>query len=83
VIRLLDLPSFYRTNTSLPENSFYFPTSPQFHAHNRLAMAVPRNSVRGFLSHAKSALYSAIESNQKITLVIGNESAGELIMQQY
>ncbi|KAJ8107274.1 hypothetical protein OPT61_g8978 [Boeremia exigua] len=38
-------------------------------------MAVPRNSLRGFLTHAKSALRSAISSNQKVTLVIGNESA--------
>ncbi|KAJ4336540.1 Exopolyphosphatase [Ascochyta clinopodiicola] len=38
-------------------------------------MATPRNSLRGFLTHAKSALRSAINSNQKVTLVIGNESA--------
>jgi exopolyphosphatase len=39
-------------------------------------MAVPRTSLRGFLAHAKSALRNAIDSNQKVTLVIGNESAG-------
>ncbi|KAF3039030.1 Exopolyphosphatase [Didymella heteroderae] len=38
-------------------------------------MAAPRNSLRGFLTHAKTALRSAISSNQKVTLVIGNESA--------
>lgn len=40
-------------------------------------MAAPRNSLRGFLTHAKSALRSAVNSNQKVTLVIGNESAGQ------
>jgi hypothetical protein len=40
-------------------------------------MAVPRNSLRGFLTNARGALRSAIETNQKITFVIGNESAGE------
>lgn len=38
-------------------------------------MAIPRNSLRSFLTHAKGALRSAIESSQKITFVIGNESA--------
>lgn len=38
-------------------------------------MAFPRNSLRAFLSHAKTALLSAIEQSQKVTLVIGNESA--------
>lgn len=38
-------------------------------------MAFPRNSLRAFLSHAKSALRSAIEHSQKVTFVIGNESA--------
>jgi hypothetical protein len=40
-------------------------------------MAVPRNSLRGFLTHARGALRTAIDSNQNITFVIGNESAGE------
>lgn len=40
-------------------------------------MVVPRNSLRGFLTHAKGALRAAIDSSQKVTLVIGNESAGE------
>lgn len=39
-------------------------------------MAFPRNSLRAFLSHAKSHLHSAIRENRKVTLVIGNESAG-------
>jgi exopolyphosphatase len=39
-------------------------------------MAVPRNSLRGFLAHAKTSLRTAIDSSQKVTLVIGNESAG-------
>ncbi|MCJ1365900.1 Exopolyphosphatase [Acarospora aff. strigata] len=38
-------------------------------------MAFPRNSLRAFLSHAKIVLRSTIEQSQKITLVIGNESA--------
>lgn len=40
-------------------------------------MAAPRNSLRGFLAHAKTALRTATNSNQKVTLVIGNESAGQ------
>lgn len=40
-------------------------------------MAVPRSSLRGFLAHAKGALRVAIESKQKVTFVIGNESAGK------
>jgi hypothetical protein len=40
-----------------------------------LIMTVPRNSLRGFLAQARSALRSAIESSQKVTIVIGNESA--------
>ncbi|KAJ4346881.1 Exopolyphosphatase [Didymosphaeria variabile] len=38
-------------------------------------MAVPRNSLRGFLAHARSALRGAVESSQKVTIVVGNESA--------
>ncbi|KAI9822626.1 MAG: Exopolyphosphatase [Pycnora praestabilis] len=38
-------------------------------------MALPRNSLRGFLAHAKSALQTGIEKSQKVTIVIGNESA--------
>ncbi|KAH7067894.1 DHHA2 domain-containing protein [Paraphoma chrysanthemicola] len=38
-------------------------------------MAVPRTSLRGFLVYAKNALRDAIASSQKVTLVIGNESA--------
>jgi hypothetical protein len=40
-------------------------------------MAVARNSLRCFLTHAKDVLRSAIKSNEKVTLVIGNESAGQ------
>lgn len=38
-------------------------------------MAFPRNSLRAFLSHAKSTLRSALTHPQKLTLVVGNESA--------
>ncbi|KAF1967254.1 exopolyphosphatase-like protein [Bimuria novae-zelandiae CBS 107.79] len=38
-------------------------------------MTVPRNSLRGFLAQARAALRTAIDSNQKITFVIGNESS--------
>ncbi|KAF2090680.1 exopolyphosphatase-like protein [Saccharata proteae CBS 121410] len=38
-------------------------------------MAFPRNSIRSFLAHAKISLRTAITSNQKVTFVIGNESA--------
>ncbi|KAA6413489.1 MAG: hypothetical protein FRX48_03235 [Lasallia pustulata] len=38
-------------------------------------MAFPRDSLRAFLAHAKSALATAIEQSEKVTLVIGNESA--------
>ncbi|KAF2276447.1 DHH phosphoesterase [Westerdykella ornata] len=38
-------------------------------------MAIPRTSLRGFLTHARNALRTAINLNQKVTLVIGNESA--------
>ncbi|KAF2140290.1 uncharacterized protein K452DRAFT_310049 [Aplosporella prunicola CBS 121167] len=38
-------------------------------------MAFPRNSIRNFLVHAKSALRTAISENQKVTFVVGNESA--------
>ena len=38
-------------------------------------MAFPRNSLRAFLSHAKTTLTTALNKNEKITLVIGNESA--------
>ena len=39
-------------------------------------MAVPRNSLRSFLVLAKETLRNAIDQSQKITFVIGNESAG-------
>ncbi|EOD51050.1 putative exopolyphosphatase protein [Neofusicoccum parvum UCRNP2] len=35
----------------------------------------PRNSLRSFLVHAKSALRTAIARRERVTLVIGNESA--------
>ncbi|KAI9707679.1 MAG: Exopolyphosphatase [Candelina mexicana] len=38
-------------------------------------MAVPRDSLRSFLSTAKAVLHAAIENSQKVTIVIGNESA--------
>jgi hypothetical protein len=40
-------------------------------------MAIPRTSIRSFLSQAKQALHAAThDSHNKVTLVIGNESAG-------
>lgn len=38
-------------------------------------MAFPRNSLRAFLSHAKESLFTAMEASQKVTMVVGNESA--------
>ncbi|KAH9882644.1 hypothetical protein J1614_000880 [Plenodomus biglobosus] len=38
-------------------------------------MAVPRKSLSAFLTQARGALRAAIDSSQKVTLVIGNESA--------
>ncbi|MCJ1229850.1 Exopolyphosphatase [Toensbergia leucococca] len=38
-------------------------------------MAFPRNSLRAFLSHAKTSLITAIRQSTKLTFVIGNESA--------
>ncbi|KAI5211648.1 hypothetical protein AUEXF2481DRAFT_5360 [Aureobasidium subglaciale EXF-2481] len=38
-------------------------------------MAVPRNSLRAFLTQARASLEKAINHHEKITLVIGNESA--------
>lgn len=39
-------------------------------------MAIPRNSLGAFLRQAKSSLKKAIDHKEKVTLVIGNESAG-------
>lgn len=38
-------------------------------------MAFPPNSLRAFLSHAKKGLLTAVQQSQKVTIVIGNESA--------
>lgn len=38
--------------------------------------AISRNSLRAFLRQAKVNLQSAIEKKERVTLVIGNESAG-------
>ncbi|KAL8689054.1 MAG: hypothetical protein Q9218_005191 [Villophora microphyllina] len=38
-------------------------------------MTFPRNSLRAFLSHAKSCLATAVKTAEKVTLVVGNESA--------
>ncbi|KAI4717384.1 DHH phosphoesterase [Aureobasidium sp. EXF-10727] len=38
-------------------------------------MAIPRNSLGAFLRQAKATLKTAIDKKQKVTLVIGNESA--------
>lgn len=42
-------------------------------------MAVPRTSLRGFLAQARGALRTAVEKREKVTFVIGNESAGEFV----
>jgi len=39
-------------------------------------MAIPRNSLGAFLKQAKASLKKAIDQKEKVTLVIGNESAG-------
>ena len=41
-------------------------------------MTFPRNSLRAFLQYAKTNLAQAINGNQKVNIVIGNESAGAL-----
>jgi exopolyphosphatase len=46
-------------------------------------MASPRNSLRSFLAQAKSAIRTAIDKSQKITFVIGNESAGNTLYATY
>lgn len=38
-------------------------------------MAVQQNSLRAFLSHAKSCLLTAVKTSEKVTVVVGNESA--------
>ncbi|KAL8754091.1 MAG: hypothetical protein Q9199_004589 [Rusavskia elegans] len=38
-------------------------------------MAFPPNSLRAFLTHAKKSLFTAIRSSQRVTIVVGNESA--------
>ncbi|KAL8672062.1 MAG: hypothetical protein Q9168_003457 [Polycauliona sp. 1 TL-2023] len=38
-------------------------------------MAFPPNSLRAFLSQAKKSLFTAIQSSQRVTIVVGNESA--------
>jgi hypothetical protein len=43
-------------------------------------MSVPRISIRNFLAKAKPALHNAAERGTKVTLVIGNESAGTSIL---
>ncbi|KAF2198544.1 exopolyphosphatase-like protein [Delitschia confertaspora ATCC 74209] len=40
-----------------------------------MTMALPRNSLRGFLVQAKAAIRTAIDKRQRIAFVIGNESA--------
>ena len=43
---------------------------------SRPAMTFPRNSLRAFLSHAKTHLHTALKRRQCITFVVGNQSAG-------
>lgn len=64
--------SISRASICVPQMLSLLPSPPPL----RVTMAVPRNSLRGFLAHAKSSLRTAIDSSQKVTLVIGNESAG-------
>jgi hypothetical protein len=40
-------------------------------------MVLPRTSMRNFLLQAKASLRTAISKGEKVTLVIGNESAGK------
>jgi exopolyphosphatase len=42
-------------------------------------MAIPRNSLGAFLKQAKVSLKRAIDQKEKVTLVIGNESAGKFL----
>ena len=42
----------------------------------RRSMAFPRNSLRAFLQHARRNLAQAVNGDQKLNIVIGNESAG-------
>lgn len=65
---------FSANNTKTNTKTYYY---------TLLSMAVSRNSLRGFLTSAKAALRAAIDSSQKITFVIGNESAGEDASSQY
>ena len=58
--------------SSIPTKYGFFNLNAQ-----QFTMAAPKNSLRGFMSHAKSALQSAISSNGRVTIVIGNESAGQ------
>ena len=41
------------------------------------AMTISRNSLGAFLKQAKASLKRAIDQKEKVTLVIGNESAGK------
>jgi len=42
-------------------------------------MPFPRNSLRAFLQHAKTSLSKAVNGTEKVNIVIGNESAGDII----
>lgn len=39
-------------------------------------MVFSHNSLKAFLSHAKKTLLEAIREQKKVTIVVGNESAG-------
>jgi len=41
-------------------------------------MTFPRNSLRAFLQHAKRVLSQAVNGTEKVNIVIGNESAGDI-----
>ncbi|MCJ1385416.1 Exopolyphosphatase [Xylographa soralifera] len=51
------------------------PSPPHVSGETAAPMAFPRNSLRAFLSHAKTSLRTAVRQKQNVTLVIGNESA--------
>lgn len=56
--------------------SFFLLETPSHKGTSLPTMAIPRNSLGAFLRQAKSNLKRAIDQKEKVTLVIGNESAG-------
>jgi mRNA-degrading endonuclease toxin of MazEF toxin-antitoxin module len=71
----------HRSPATLSPTSFLLEALSQtgtVHLHQ--TMAIPRNSLGAFLRQAKSSLKKAIDQKEKVTLVIGNESAGLLFL---